>query len=105
MKISIVIPCYNEVATISHVIHDIHATPYEAKEIIVVDDGSTDGSQELLLRQLAPLVTRTILHDKNAGKGAALRDGIAAATGDIVILQDADREYTPQRLSRIARSD
>jgi glycosyltransferase involved in cell wall biosynthesis len=95
IKVSVIIPCYNERATIAEVIQSVRSAPYDDKEIIIVDDGSNDGTRELLMAELCPMVARVILHDKNAGKGAALRSGIKAATGDIVILQDADREYSP----------
>lgn len=93
--LSIVIPCYNEIKTIKAVVDAVKASPVEQKEIIVVDDCSTDGTREILQKEIAPLVDKVICHDRNQGKGASLRDGFRAATGDIVIVQDADLEYDP----------
>jgi len=95
MNISVVIPCYNEKATIRAVVDTVKAAPFADKEIIIVDDCSRDGTREILKKEIEPLVTRILFHDINQGKGAALRTGIAAATGDIVIIQDADLEYDP----------
>ncbi|GAB7082383.1 glycosyltransferase family 2 protein [Megalodesulfovibrio paquesii] len=95
MKLSVVIPCYNECATIEKVLDAVAASPYPDKEIIVVDDCSTDGTRELLRHHLASKAQRVLFHDHNQGKGAALRTGFAAATGEIVIVQDADLEYDP----------
>jgi glycosyltransferase involved in cell wall biosynthesis len=96
MKISVIIPCYDEKDTIRDVVAAVRSAPYADKEIIVVDDCSRDGTRELLKTEIAPVVDKILYHDVNRGKGAALRTGITAATGDVVIFQDADREYDPK---------
>jgi glycosyltransferase involved in cell wall biosynthesis len=98
--LSVVIPCFNEVNTIAAVIDAVKAAPVKAIEIIIVDDGSTDGTRSVL-EQCAHRVDRVIYHSHNQGKGAALRSGFASATGDIVIVQDADLEYDPQDFFRM----
>ncbi len=101
MKLSVVIPVYNEQATILEIYQSVKAVDIE-KEIIFVDDGSTDGSREIL-QSLADESTRIVLHDRNMGKGAALRSGFSYVTGDIVIIQDADLEYDPAQYPKLIK--
>jgi glycosyltransferase involved in cell wall biosynthesis len=101
MKLSIVIPCYNEVRTIRHIVDRVRAAPVAEREIIIVDDCSRDGTRDLLRTEIAPLVDKVLFHEVNQGKGAALRTGFRAATGDVVVVQDADLEYDPQDYPRL----
>jgi len=101
MKLSVVIPVYNEVATIREILERVRAVPVP-KEIVVVDDGSSDGTRDVL-RSLSSPDLVVMFHEKNRGKGAALRTGFARVTGDIVLVQDADLEYDPSEYPRLLK--
>jgi glycosyltransferase involved in cell wall biosynthesis len=101
MKLSIVIPCYNESKTIENIVAAVKAAPVKEKEIIIVDDCSTDGTRDILRERVASQVDKILYHEINQGKGAALRTGFQAATGDVVVVQDADLEYDPQEYPRL----
>jgi glycosyltransferase involved in cell wall biosynthesis len=96
MNLSVIIPCYNEVNSIEQVVQSVIDVIGDDGEIIIVDDFSTDGTRELLEKNIDRTCARVIYQDKNQGKGAALRAGFAAATKSIVIVQDADFEYDPR---------
>lgn len=98
MKLSVIIPVYNEVESIKIILQRVHATGL-VHEIVVVDDGSKDGTRDVLKELDGKDGVRVILHEKNKGKGAAVRTGMGAALGDILLIQDADLEYDPRDYS------
>ena len=99
--LSIVIPCYNEENSILDLVKKVLESPVPNKEIIVVDDCSKDGTRTVLERDVKPLVSKIVYHEVNQGKGGALKTGFAAATGDVVIIQDADLEYDPMEYPQV----
>lgn len=100
MKLSVVVPCYNERETIHQIVAAINAVPLD-KEIVIVDDCSKDGTRDELAKLATQPGIRVVYHEVNQGKGAALRTGFQSATGDIVIIQDADLEYDPREYPKL----
>ena len=101
MKVSIIVPCYNELNTIEEIVLRILKHVKYDKEIIIVDDGSSDGTEDIIRNKLSSQVSKLIQNDKNYGKGYSVRKGIQAATGDIIVIQDADLEYHPSDLNKL----
>lgn len=99
--LSVVIPCYNEKDTIETILDAVRDCGIPHTEIIVVDDCSTDGTRDLLQGELRSKIDRLLFHKVNQGKGAALAKGFQAATGDVVVIQDADMEYDPKDFVRL----
>src|ERR1700756_235690 len=101
-RVSVIVPVYNEAAHLDELLRAIHASPVK-KQIIIVDDGSTDGTREKL-QSLPPIDDVTVVfHEKNYGKGAAIRTALAYARGEYVLIQDSDLEYDPQDYPRLLR--
>lgn len=101
VTLTIVIPCYNERENIIKILDKVDRAEVPNKEIIVVDDKSTDGTRNILDNQVKNRVSQIVYHEVNGGKGAALKTGFAHATGDIVIIQDADMEYDPMEYPKV----
>jgi glycosyltransferase involved in cell wall biosynthesis len=103
MKLSIIIPCFNEINTIEKIVEKIKISYKNDHEIIVVDDFSTDGSREKLIKDLSSKIDHVVLNEKNYGKGFSLKRGIKKATGDIILIQDADLEYDPEDYDKLIK--
>jgi glycosyltransferase involved in cell wall biosynthesis len=102
MKLSVLVPVYNERFTIGEVVSRVRALGGDL-EIIIVDDGSTDGTRDVLRAEIEPMVAKVVYQDRNRGKGAAIRTGVQHATGDVTVIQDADLEYDPRDLRDLLR--
>lgn len=101
MKLSVIIPCYNEKSTLVELLALVRKSPVQDMEIILIDDCSTDGTTELIKNQIEKEVDKVIYHTRNMGKGAAIRSGLKTITGDVAIIQDADLEYDPMEYPKL----
>ena len=105
MKISIIVPCYNECKTIERLVDKLILLNIRDKQIIVVDDGSNDGSRKILEEKIESKIDTVIYHKVNKGKGAAIISGKKALKGEIVVIQDADLEYDPEDLIKMYKQN
>jgi glycosyltransferase involved in cell wall biosynthesis len=103
MKLSIIIPCFNEESTIKEILKKVHDQSKFDKEIIVVDDFSNDNTREILKNEIKNQIDKLLLNDKNYGKGYSIKQGINAATGDYILIQDADLEYDPSDYEKLLK--
>ena len=103
MKLSIIIPAYNEINTLELIIKKVLKSTNFEKEIILVDDGSNDGTSNLIKSKISKDVDKVIYHKENLGKGAAIKSALKEISGDIVIIQDADLEYNPENYSKLIK--
>jgi glycosyltransferase involved in cell wall biosynthesis len=101
MKVSVIIPCYNEKELLARLISLVKESPVDDKEIILVDDGSNDGTRKMIKATLEKEVDKVVYHERNMGKGVAIKSGLQNVSGDIVIIQDADLEYDPMEYPKL----